>query len=489
LYPQADGSSSSRISYAAQLPPDYQEQSWIPEDALKEIVRARIDCTGPVRAAELAEALGLPVTRIEAALSALQTEGSVMRGSYTPGSRAEEWCERRLLARIHRYTINRLRQEIEPVSGADFMRFLFRWQHVHPESRMQGAQALAAILAQLEGFEAAAVAWEGDLLPARIADYDPAWLDALCLSGKIVWTRLSAAKGGQGPVKSSPMALVGRRHLSYWRQFAAACESTDLSPAAQRVAEILSTRGALFFEELAQWAGLLPTQLENILAELVARGWVASDSFMGLRALLIPEQKKQRYRGLSFGMAEAGRWTLVQPPVRLDQDPSGFSDQEAVEHIAGMLLKRYGVVFRALLARETIAPPWQDILRIYRRLEARGEIRGGRFVAGHFGEQFALPEAVEALRAVRKEQDTETLVTLSAVDPLNLVGIVTPGAKIPALPGNRVLFRGGIPTALHVGKETQFLVSVEKHREWEFKNRLTQRTIPPQLRAYLGSAS
>ncbi len=489
LYPQADGSSSARISYAARLPPDYQEQSWTPEDALKEIVRARIDCTGPVTAAELAEALDLPVTRIEAALSALQTEGFVLRGSYTPGSRAEEWCERRLLARIHRYTINRLRQEIEPVSGADFMRFLFRWQHVHPESRMQGAQALAAILAQLEGFEAAAVAWEGDLLPARIADYDPAWLDGLCLSGKIVWTRLSAAKGGQGPVKSSPMALVGRRHLSYWRQFAAARELTDLSPAAQRVADILSSRGALFFEELAQWAGLLPTQLENILAELVASGWVASDSFRGLRALLIPEQKKQRYRGLSFGMAEAGRWTLVQPPPRIDESPSEPADQEAAEHVAGMLLKRYGVVFRVLLARETVAPPWQDLLRIYRRLEARGEIRGGRFVAGHFGEQFALPEAVETLRAVRKEQDTETLITLSAVDPLNLVGIVTPGTKIPALPGNRVLFQGGIPTALHVGKETQFLVSVEKHREWEFKNRLTQRTIPPQLRAYLGSAS
>ncbi|WP_077728864.1 DEAD/DEAH box helicase [Methylocaldum sp. 14B] len=489
VYAQADGSSSAGIGYAAQLPPEYLEQTWTPEDALKEIVRARIDCTGPVTAAELAEAMALPVGRVEYALLALQNEGFVLRGSYTPGAGTEEWCERRLLARIHRYTINRLRQEIEPVPSADFMRFLFRWQHVHPENRMQGAQALAAVLAQLEGFEAAAVAWEGDVLPARIADYDPAWLDALCLSGKIVWTRLSAAKGGQGPVKSSPMALIARRHLSYWRQFAVQSESTELSPAARHVADILKTRGALFFEELAQWTGLLPTQLENTLAELVARGWVASDSFMGLRALLIPEQKKQRYRGLSFGMAEAGRWTLVQPPLLLDENASESADQEAVEHIAGTLLKRYGVVFRALLARETVAPPWQDLLRIYRRLEARGEIRGGRFVAGHFGEQFALPEAVEALRAMRKEKDTETLVTLSAVDPLNLVGIVTPGAKIPALPGNRVLFRDGIPTALHAGKETQFLVSVEKHREWEFKNRLTQRTVPPQLRAYLGSAS
>ena len=488
VYPQAEGSSSVYIDYAAQLPREYLEQTWTPEDALREIVRARLDCTGPVTAAELAEALALPAGRIEYAFLALQTEGFVLRGSYTPGKDAEEWCERRLLARIHRYTINRLRQEIEPVPSADFMRFLFRWQHVHPESRMQGAEALAAVLAQLEGFEAAAVAWEGDVLPGRILDYDPAWLDALCLSGKIVWTRLSAAKGGQGPVKTSPMALVGRRHLPYWRRFAAPCESPEPSPAARRVADILSTRGALFFEELAEWAGLLPTQLENTLAELVARGWVASDSFMGLRALLIPEQKKQRYRGLSFGMAEAGRWTLVQPPSLLDGNAADSAGQEAAEHVAGMLLKRYGVVFRALLARETVAPPWQDILRIYRRLEARGEIRGGRFVAGHFGEQFALPEAVEALRAVRKEKDSETLVTLSAADPLNLVGIVTPGAKIPAIPGNRVLFQGGVPTALHIGRETQFLVSVEKHREWELKNRLTQRTIPPQLRAYLGPA-
>ena len=470
------------------LPAEFAEQAWTPEDALREILRGRLGGSGPATAAELAEILNLPATRIEQALYALQTEGFVLRGQFTPGLGAEEWCERRLLARIHRYTINRLRQDIEPVGSADFLRFLFRWQHVHPETRMRGAQALAAVLAQLEGFEAAAVAWEGDLLPARVADYDPAWLDALCLAGKIVWTRLSAAKGGQGPVKSSPMALLGRRHLAHWRGFATGGEVAELSATTRHVAETLDARGALFFEELAERAGLLKTQLENALAELVARGFVASDSYMGLRALLIPEQKKQRYRGLSLGMEEAGRWTLIRPLAsgNIGQPPPDEeARREAMEHVAGMLLKRYGVLFRALLARENLAPAWNDLLRVYRRLEARGELRGGRFVAGQFGEQFALPEAVEALRAIRKQKDEGAVVALCAADPLNLVGIVTPGGRIPALPGNRVLYRDGIPIALSLGKDIQFLAEVEKEIEWEIRNRLTRHEVPARLRAYL----
>lgn len=469
------------------LPPEFAGQTWTPEDALREILRGLLGGSGPLTARDLAETLNLPPTRIEAALYALQTEGCVLRGQFTPGLDTEEWCERRLLSRIHRYTINRLRQEIEPVGSADFLRFLFRWQHVHPETRMQGPQALAAVLAGLEGFEAAAVAWEGDLLPARVADYDPAWLDALCLSGKIVWTRLSPAKGGQGPVKSSPMALLARRHLGYWRGFASDSDPAELSATARHVAATLDARGALFFEELAQRAGLLKTQLESALAELVARGFVASDSFMGLRALLIPEQKKQRYRGLSLGMEEAGRWTLVRPLAMggAANPVDAESRQEALEHAAGMLFKRYGVIFRALLGRETLAPAWQDLLKVYRRQEARGEIRGGRFVAGQFGEQFALSEAVEALRAVRKQPREDALIALSAADPLNLVGIVTPGAKIPALPGNRVLYRDGVPIALGAGKEIQFLAAVEKDSEWEIRNRLTRRETPPRLRAYL----
>jgi ATP-dependent Lhr-like helicase len=467
------------------LPAEFADQAWTAEDALREILRGRLGGSGPVTAEHLAGMLALPGAQVEQALVALETEGFVLRGQFTPGWGREEWCERRLLARIHRYTMNRLRQDIEPVSTADFLRFLFRWQHVHPDTRMQGPQALAAVLAQLEGFETAAVAWEGDLLPARVLDYDPAWLDALCLSGKIVWNRLSPAKGGLAPVKSSPMALLGRRNLAYWRGFAPASEAAELSATARHVAETLARRGALFFEELAEAAGLLKTQLEAALAELVARGLAASDSFMGLRALLVPEQKKQRYRDLPFGMEEAGRWTLVRPLApecrALDED----ARREAVAHAAGVLLQRYGMVFRALLARETLAPAWQDLLKVYRRLEARGELRGGRFVAGQFGEQFALPEAVESLRQVRKQQETGVVLALSAADPLNLAGILTPGGKVPALPGNRVLFRDGIPVAASLGKEVQLLAAVEKESEWEVRNRLLRRSVPPQLRAYL----
>jgi len=466
------------------LPMEFSSQTWTPEDALREILRGRLSCTGPTTADSLAKLLQLPPSRIEQALFALQNEGFVLRGQFTPGGHAE-WCERRLLARIHHYTLHRLRQEIEPVATGDFMRFLFRWQHVHPDTRQQGPQALAAVLAQLEGFEAPAAAWEGDLLPARLCDYDPAWLDSLCLAGKTVWTRLSAPGMGLSPVKSSPLSLVGRRHLPHWRQFSAAGDAGALSASARHVAERLTERGALFFEELAEAAGLLKSALEAALGELVARGFAASDSFAGLRALLIPEQKKQRYRRLAFGMEDAGRWTLIRPleptATPLDED----ARREGIEHAAGTLLRRYGVVFRALLTREHTAPPWLDLLRVYRRLEARGEIRGGRFVAGHFGEHFALPEAVEALRTIRKQAGNDTLIALSAADPLCLAGIVTPGNRLPALSVNRILYRDGVPIAMLASKEVEFLADPGDDA-WDLRNRLLRREVPPRLRSYLG---
>ena len=466
------------------LPTEFAAQIWTPEDALREILRGRLSCTGPTSANHLAELLHLPASRIEQALLALQTEGFVLRGHFSEGG-LEEWCERRLLARMHRYTLNRLRQEIEPVATGDFMRFLFRWQHVHPETRLQGPQALAALLTQMEGFEAPAAAWEGDILPARLIEYDPAWLDSLCLAGKTVWTRLSATGAGLSPVKSSPLSFIGRRHLDLWRPWGEAGSAETLSPTARHVADLLAQRGALFFEELADAAGLLKSQLEAALGELVARGLVASDSFAGLRALLIPEQKKQRYRNLALGMEEAGRWTLVRPTVASPLLPADETARRgAVEHIAGILLKRYGVVFRALLMREHAAPPWLELLRVFRRLEARGEIRGGRFVAGHFGEQFALPEAVESLRQVRKQSVDPTLITLSAADPLSLSGIVTPGARVPALTGNRILYSGGVPVAVLAGKQVSF-VSEPGENAWDYRNRLLRRIVPPPLKAYL----
>ena len=461
------------------LPAEFAGQSWQPEDALVDILRARLAALGPVQASRLARELRLPETQIDAALIALETEGWLMRGQFTPGSQGGEWCDRRLLARIHRYTLDRLRKDIEPVASAQFIRFLLRWQRVLPGFRGEGPDALATVLEQLEGFETAAIAWESDLLPARLEAYDPAWLDALCLSGKYLWTRLSSAQGTQTPVKTTPIALLQRRRAQAWRS--PQSNPPELSPVAGRVLETLRTGGALFFEELVERSGLLKTQLEAALAELVAKGLAHSDSFRGLRALLVPEDKKRRYRGINpFGLEDAGRWSPLPNSAQ-----QGVETAANTAHIAGVLLRRYGVVFRALLSRETVIPPWQDLLRVYRTLEARGEIRGGRFVAGHYGEQFALPEAVEALRKPRNAAGDEEWCVVSGTDPLNLVGILTPGSRLAALPGNRLLYRAGVPVAVMSGKEMRRLVREDTENEWEIKNRLIRRPVPPQLKAYL----
>lgn len=478
------------------LPPELDSQHWEPEAALVEILRARLGALGPVAAIQIAKQMNLDVAQIELALLQLETEGFVLRGHFTHSSNNAdgagqgtvlEWCERRLLARIHHYTINRLRQEIEPVTTADFLRFLFKWQRVRPDSRGEGPDALAAMLEQLEGFESAASAWEGDLLPSRIQAYDPAWLDALCQSGRYVWVRLTPAQSAMATVKASPIALLQRRRVAAWRAISpATSEMAELTGGARRVYEALKTHGASFFEELTDHSGLLKTQTENALAELVAKGLVNCDSFKGLRALLVPEDKKRRYRGINpFGIEDAGRWSLITTPNPTSEGQAQQSgavscpiNSSAIDHVAGVLLRRYGIVFRALLARETTAPLWHDLLKSYRKLEARGEIRGGRFVAGHYGEQFALPEAVEGLRSIRKQPNDEEICAVSAADPLNLVGIITPGPKLPALPGNRVLYKGGVPLAVLSGKEMRWLADPADEDEWEIKNNLIRRQYP-----------
>jgi Lhr-like helicase len=477
------------------LPPQLEQQSWSAEDALIEIVRGRLCCCGPLTAGDLAQALALPESSVEVALLRLESEGLVLRGKFTDTSFSKtddtiahsplakqegnlQWCERNLLARIHRYTVNRLRQEIEPVPTAVFMAFLLRWQHMHPETCRQGRDALAAVLDQLEGFEAAASAWEADILPARLADYDPSWLDGLCQSGRYVWTRLSPATG-TAPVKTSPLAFLPRKQLNLWRSLQGEGGGAELSANAKRLQHALTQYGAQFFEELWEHSDLLKTQAEDALAELVAQGLVRSDSFIGLRALLVPEDKKRRLRQINplFGLDDAGRWSLAGGPPASGGEGGG----EAAEHIARVLLRRYGVVFKAMLGRESTIPPWQTLLPIYRRLEARGDIRGGRFVAGQYGEQFALPEALESLRKL-KGVAGEEILALSAADPLNLLGLILPGAKLPALPSNRLLLQGGLPLALLAGKETQFLQEVATERRWELENRLLRRTVPQALR-------
>ncbi len=404
---------------------------------------------------------------------------------------ADEWCERRLLARIHRYTVKRLRAEIEPVAARDFLRFLFGWQRVAPDSQMEGPDAVEAIVGQLEGFEAAAGAWETEILPARVAEYEPAWLDDLCLAGRIAWARLRPLSGradGTGraatPVRTTPITLLPRRQARLWAAFSVVDDAIQPSSQAQRVVACIRERGASFFDELVEDTGLLRPQVEEALAELVALGLVNSDSFGGLRALLMPSDRRRpsgsgrRRRGAVFGMEDAGRWALAgrARPVQ------GGTQGEAVEHAARALLRRYGVVFWRLLEREAAwLPPWRDLLRVYRRLEARGEIRGGRFVAGFSGEQFALPEAIGLLRETRRKPASDAWVSVSGADPLNLAGILTPGPKLAALTGNRLLYRDGLPIALFAGGEVQFLETLEGGEQWQARKALLRGAVPTSL--------
>lgn len=475
IYPQAP------FEPHLQAPAGY-DQPLAEEDAWVELIRARLSGFAPLPVSLIARPLALPASAVATALVRLETQGYVMRGRFSAGAVEDEWCERHLLARIHRYTVKRLRREIEPVERADFMRFLADWQHLSGDTRMQGREALAGVVEQLEGFQAAAAAWEADLLPARLKDYGGTWLDELCRSGRIVWTRLAGRlKASGGPVRGTPIVLLPRRQLPAWYALASDAPAPEMSARAQRVFDCLQAQGALFFDELQHEAHLLRSELEDALGELVAVGLVNADSFAGLRALLAPASKRsrttRRSRGGAFigGMDDAGRWALVRKPgIPNDTARPAAVDAEALEHIARVLLRRYGVVFWRLLAREADwLPPWRELLRVYHRLEARGEIRGGRFVAGVAGEQFALPEAVGLLREVRKRPLTGEMLAVSAVDPLNQLGALLPGTKVPALAANRILFRDGLPVAVLVAGKPQWLVELDETGQHEARRLLT----------------
>jgi len=452
------------------------------EAALVELIRARLSGFGPLPVALIARPLALPASAVAAALVRLESQGYVMRGRFSAGAVEEEWCERHLLARIHRYTVKRLRREIEPVERVDFMRFLADWQHLSATTRMQGREALPTVVEQLEGFQAAAAAWEADLLPARLKDYGGTWLDELCRSGRIVWTRLAGRlRASGGPVRGTPIVLLPRRQLPTWYALASDAPAPELSSRAQRVLECLNAQGALFFDELQHDAHLLRSELEVALGELVAVGLVNADSFAGLRALLAPASKRsrtaRRSRGGAFigGMDDAGRWALVRKSGAGEEEArTPAFDAEALEHIARVLLRRYGVVCWRLLAREADwLPPWRDLLRVYHQLEARGEIRGGRFVAAAAGEQFALPEALGLLREVRKRPLTGEMLAVSAVDPFNQLGTLLPGARVPALAANRILFRDGLPVAVLAAGKPQWLVELDEDAQREARRLLT----------------
>ncbi len=483
---------AARLEPQISAPPALTKTEVAREAALVEMLRGRLEGKGPVTEAALAAPLGVAQGEIGAALAALESEGFAMRGRFTPGAETEEWCERGLLARIHRYTVKRLRAEIEPVAARDFLRFLARWQKVEAETRMEGPDALEAVISQLEGFEAPAGAWETEILPARLPRYEPGWLDDLCLAGRVAWARLRprSAKPKDGergamPVRTTPITLLVRRHLPLWAALSPAPEAAPSSAAGEAVLAFIRDHGASFFDEIAAESALLRPQIEEGLAELVALGLVTSDSFAGLRALLVPAEKRRSMQGrrrhaVGFGMEDAGRWALARRarPTAIGAE----ADPEATEHLARSLLRRYGVVFWRLLEREADwLPPWRDLLRVYRRLEARGEIRGGRFVAGFAGEQFALPEAVGLLREARRKAETGALLSLSGADPLNLAGILTPGAKLAALTGNRLLYRDGVPIAFLAGGKVQFVETLDAGSEWAVRKALLRGSVPRAL--------
>jgi ATP-dependent Lhr-like helicase len=396
-------------------------------------------------ATSLAVRLALPRDVIESAMAKLEAGGQVLRGRFTPESKAAgseiEWCNRRLLARIHRLTLGRLRREIEPVSSADFMRFLFTWQHVTSGTQLHGVDGTLQILKQLQGYEISAAAWESEVLRRRVARYMPDLLDRLCLSGEVMWGRLSPHPSlvlGDAtvrnrrirPTRVAPVAIFLREDA--WWLLESVPQSDGISQSGREVLETLQRRGASFLPELVKATGILTSQVEDALWELAAAGFVTADGFENLRALVDP--KRRRGEGSSrFKMPRhaAGRWAL------LDLPSSSPSSDERSESFARQLLLRWGVVFRDLLARETLAPAWRDLLIALRRMEARGEIRGGRFVSGFLGEQFARPEAVDLLRSIRRTP-SDTGLKIPAADPLNLAGIILPGLRISPLAAQSV---------------------------------------------------
>jgi ATP-dependent Lhr-like helicase len=455
-------------------PPELPSNAASREDALRAMVTGWMMHCGPVTSTALAYWLGLSVAEVEQALLRMESSGSILRGNFTglqaknpaqareawtgqPNSRNDElvtveWCDRRLLARIHHLTVATLRKQVEPVTAAQYMRWLLRWQHVTPQSQLSGERGLLEVVRQLQGFEIPANAWEKHILAARVNKYDPAALDQLCLTGAVGWGRLSPhpatlEDSGEGrrrvvPTSVAPITFFVRDD-SDWMQPRLGGDEQNfervLSESARSVLEFLRRRGASFFADIVRGTSRLKAEVETALWELVAAGMVTADGFENLRSLINPRRRNAiGTPKLTRPRHTGGRWSLLYPGEGTDRS-------KVVEATCWMLLRRYGVVFRETLARESNLPKWRELLIAFRRLEDRGEVRGGRFVNGFLGEQFALPEAVESLRAMRNLAASGEVVTISAPDPLNLVGFIMPGERITAISGKYVTFRDGIP--------------------------------------------
>lgn len=446
------------------------------DEVLTRVVLGWMESIGPTTAGALAARLHLSTQDVDGAMVRLEAQGHVLRGRFSlPASHTTrdvvEWCHRRLLARIHRLTIGRLRKEIEPVSAVEFMRFLFQWQRAAPGARLHGEAGVLDVVKQLGGFEAAGSAWESQILRVRMAKYQPEWLDRLCLSGAVMWGRLTPhprlmqeLSAGPGrrvvPTRVAPVSLFAREDASVLlaatgEELARLDLSSKLSAPAQAIRRCLQDRGASFFSELLHGTRLLASEVEDGVWELVAAGLVTADGFDNLRALIDPKRRRAEASDRSRRPRHVGgRWSLLRPAA---SSPDARATAEAGERVARQLLQRYGVVFRDLLARESIVSSWRDLLVCYRRLEFTGEIRGGRFVSGFTGEQFALPSALESLRAMKKRPGSahQQEIKLSAADPLNLAGVILPGPRIAAVPSNFVVFRDGLVVRTVTGRDAQ----------------------------------
>jgi ATP-dependent Lhr-like helicase len=403
-------------------------------DDVDAVVSGWLESTGPVSAADLAAKLAFAPDDVEAALLRLEAQGQILRGHFrnSPGA-PDEWCNRRILARIHRATLGRLRREIEPVTAQDFERFLQVWQHVSPGTHLQGVDGTLQIIRQLQGYELPASAWESDVLSRRIAGYNPEFLDELCLAGEVMWARISPHPAVEDnrvvrPTRLAPISLFLREDADWLMGQAATSAAPALSYPAQDVLAALEKQGATFFGDLVRRTGRLACEVEDALWELSAGGFVTADGFDNLRALTDGKRRRGEGRGATKRPRHsAGRWALLQHGAGV------FTPQERLERFARQLLQRWGVLLRDLLVRETLAPPWRELLTVLRRMEARGEIRGGRFVTGFTGEQYARPEALELLRTIRRDADKHAVVAVSNADPLSLSGIILPGPRVNRL--------------------------------------------------------
>ncbi|MDE0480051.1 MAG: DEAD/DEAH box helicase [Gammaproteobacteria bacterium] len=494
------------------LPDFLGEEKWTTEDAFRDIVRGRLSGLGPVTASELADELSnadaVSEKSVESALLALQTEGFAMQGHFSPDARAGskkspvQWCERRLLQRIHRYTIDLHRKSIKPVSLELFTEFLFQRHGLRACEAsgstpvLDGQLQLQECIRLLDGAAAPAASWESGIYPARIGNYDPQWLDLLSISGRLAWGRYSLPSGrlrGGSPIKTTPITMAMRSNLDIWQALAGAQadnqEPIEPGADARRVEQDLESHGASFFDQIQTRTGLLRTQLEQGLAELVSLGRVCSDSYVGLRALLLPEHKKsggRRRRKLTFGVEDAGRWSLLET-FRQPSGPAAAKhrqqawdalDEDQLQRLLDVYLDRWGVICRSLIAREAMAPPWRVLLTLLRKQELRGKLRGGRFVAGLQGEQFARTETVDELRKFGREQRPNRHFVLTAADPVNLLHLLMPERSLPRLTRNRVLYRGGVPLAVLIAGEISFLGEVAAEDQWKLRQMIVSGAAP-----------